>query len=47
MRLVSTDEIITRRRGRRGKSEQPHDVLKNDFGGSHVPYDSREATPIV
>jgi hypothetical protein len=31
------DEIITRRRGRCGKSEQAHDVLKNDFGGSHVP----------
>jgi hypothetical protein len=28
MRLVSTDEIITRRRGRRGKSEQARDVLK-------------------
>jgi hypothetical protein len=31
------DGIITWHRGRCGKSEQAHDVLKNDFGGSHVP----------
>jgi hypothetical protein len=31
------DEIITRHRGRCGKSEQAHDILKNDFGGGHVP----------
>jgi hypothetical protein len=31
------DEIIFWHRGRCGKSEQAHDILKNDFGGSHVP----------
>jgi hypothetical protein len=31
------DEIIMWSRGRCGKSEQAHDVLKNDVGGSHVP----------
>jgi hypothetical protein len=31
------DEIIAWHRGRCGKSEQAHDILKNDFGGSHVP----------
>ena len=31
------DEIILWHRERCGKSEQAHDVLKNDFGGSHVP----------
>jgi hypothetical protein len=31
------DEIILWQRGRCGKSEQAHDILKNDFGGSHVP----------
>jgi hypothetical protein len=31
------DEIITWHRGRCGKSEQAHDALKNDFGGSRVP----------
>jgi hypothetical protein len=31
------DEIILWHRGRCGKSEQAHDILKNDFGGSHVP----------
>jgi hypothetical protein len=31
------DEIITWHRGRCGKSGQAHDILKNDFGGSHVP----------
>jgi hypothetical protein len=30
-------EIITWYRGRCGKSEQAHDMLKNDFGGSHEP----------
>jgi hypothetical protein len=31
------DEIIFWHRGRCGKSEQAHDILKNDFGGGHVP----------
>jgi hypothetical protein len=31
------DEIITWHRGGCGKSEQAHDILKNDFGGGHVP----------
>jgi hypothetical protein len=31
------DEIILWHRGRCGKSEQAHDILKNDFGGGHVP----------
>ena len=31
------DGIITWHRGRCGKSEQAHDILKNNFGGSHVP----------
>jgi hypothetical protein len=31
------DEIIFWHRERSGKSEQAHDILKNDFGGSHVP----------
>jgi hypothetical protein len=31
------DEIIQWHRERCGKSEQAHDILKNDFGGSHVP----------
>ncbi|GHV32282.1 hypothetical protein FACS1894167_15220 [Synergistales bacterium] len=31
------DEIILRHHGRSGKSEQAHGILKNDFGGSHVP----------
>jgi hypothetical protein len=31
------DEIIFWHRDRSGKSEQAHDILKNDFGGSHVP----------
>jgi hypothetical protein len=31
------DEIILWQRERCGKSEQAHDILKNDFGGSHVP----------
>jgi hypothetical protein len=31
------DEVIFWHRGRCGKSEQAHDILKNDFGGSHVP----------
>jgi hypothetical protein len=31
------DEIILWHRDRCGKSEQAHDILKNDFGGSHVP----------
>ena len=30
-------EIIKWHRGRCGKSEQAHDILKNDFGGGHVP----------
>ena len=30
-------EIILWHRERCGKSEQAHDILKNDFGGSHVP----------
>jgi hypothetical protein len=30
-------EIIRWHRGRCGKSEQAHDILKNDFGGGHVP----------
>ena len=30
-------EIIHWHRARCGKSEQAHDILKNDFGGSHVP----------
>jgi hypothetical protein len=33
----SGDEIIFWHRGRSGKSEQAHDILKNDFGGAHVP----------
>jgi hypothetical protein len=33
----SGDEIIFWHRERSGKSEQAHDILKNDFGGSHVP----------
>jgi hypothetical protein len=33
----SGDEIILWARGRCGKSEQAHDILKNDFGGGHVP----------
>jgi hypothetical protein len=31
------DEIILWHRERSGKSEQAHDILKNDFGGGHVP----------
>jgi hypothetical protein len=31
------DEIIFWHRERSGKSEQAHDILKNDFGGGHVP----------
>jgi hypothetical protein len=31
------DEIILWHRERCGKSEQAHDILKNDFGGGHVP----------
>jgi hypothetical protein len=31
------DEIIFWHRGRSGKSEQAHDILKNDFGGAHIP----------
>jgi hypothetical protein len=31
------EEIIVWHRGRSGKSEQIHDILKNDFGGGHVP----------
>jgi hypothetical protein len=31
------DEIILWHHDRSGKSEQAHDILKNDFGGSHVP----------
>jgi hypothetical protein len=31
------DKIILWHRERCGKSEQAHDILKNDFGGSHVP----------
>ena len=31
------DEIIFWHRKRCGKSEQAHDIVKNDFGGSHVP----------
>jgi len=30
-------EIIHWHRARCGKSEQAHDILKNEFGGSHVP----------
>jgi len=30
-------EIILWHRERCGKSEQAHDILKNEFGGSHVP----------
>jgi hypothetical protein len=33
----SGEEIIYWHRGRSGKSEQAHDILKNDFGGAHVP----------
>jgi hypothetical protein len=33
----SGDEVIFWHRGRSGKSEQAHDILKNDFGGAHVP----------
>jgi hypothetical protein len=33
----SGDELIFWHRGRSGKSEQAHDILKNDFGGAHVP----------
>jgi hypothetical protein len=31
------DELILWHRGRCGRSEQAHDILKNDFGGGHVP----------
>jgi hypothetical protein len=31
------DKIILWHRGRSGKSEQANDILKNDFGGAHVP----------
>jgi hypothetical protein len=31
------DKIIMWHRERCGKSEQAHDILKNDFGGGHVP----------
>jgi hypothetical protein len=31
------EEIILWHRGRCGKSEQAHDILKNDLGGGHVP----------
>jgi hypothetical protein len=31
------DDIIFWHRERSGKSEQAHDILKNDFGGGHVP----------
>ena len=31
------DEIIFWHRERSGKSEQANDILKNDFGGGHVP----------
>jgi hypothetical protein len=31
------DEIIFWHRERSGKSEQAHDILKNDVGGGHVP----------
>jgi hypothetical protein len=31
------DKIIFWHRERSGKSEQVHDILKNDFGGGHVP----------
>jgi hypothetical protein len=33
----SGDKIILWHRERCGKSEQAHDILKNDFGGGHVP----------
>ena len=33
----SGDEIILWHRQRCGKSEQVNDIVKNDFGGSHVP----------
>ena len=37
--IMSTpgDEIILWHRERCGKSEQVHDILKNEFGGGHVP----------
>ena len=33
----SGDKIILWHRERCGKSEQAHDILKNEFGGGHVP----------